>query len=77
MKIYFYLESLYFHPRVFHLKNTFLFYQKTAFSEIFYSMIFGNQIWSSICLGNSKNCLHGLQSGFKTRESHKDYQEEP
>ena len=46
----FVIKNLYLHPGFFHRKNICLFNQKLMRSmKCFYSMIFGSQIWSSIC----------------------------
>ena len=46
----FVFKNCYFHPGFFYIKNICLFNQKLMRSmKFFYSMIFGSQIWSSIC----------------------------
>ena len=61
--------NLYLKFWVCHIKNRSLFNQKNVFNEIFYSMIFGSQIWSFVWWWNNVNLLHGLYSDFDARVS--------
>ena len=45
--------------------------KKICLMKFFYSMIFGSQIWSSLCQWNSLKLLHVLYSDFNARVNHK------
>ena len=71
--IYIYIHNIYIYIYIYIFDKKNVFNEMFLMGEIysFYSMIFGSQIWSSICQGNRVKLLFGLYSDSDTRVNHK------
>ena len=73
VKIYLCLKNFYIQTDFFsNKKYIFVQSKKICSMKYFDSMIFGNQIWSSICKWNSLKLLYVLYSDFDARVKHKN-----